>query len=500
MRIKRFCFSLPLFIAALLFTGIETARCDDIDWQSCPPEEKGMDSRELALVLERAQELDLDLHSLILIRNGRVILECYPHPYDENSLHNVKSVSKSIMSAMVGIALREGILKSLDEKVYDYFPQYFTDETDSLKKTITLRHLLTMTSGLDLDENGPIAKSIFSSDDWIGATLARPMIDNPGDSFLYCSGLTHVMSGILTEAAGRGLLDLCNEYLFDALGITGAQWRKGPKGYYFGGAELFLKPRDLARIGVLYLNDGRWNGRQIVPEEWVKESTSGQVGTGCAGQQYGYWWYTDDKGFVDAIGWGGQGIRFHRGTGTVMVVTAATHNAGDILFRDFDWSTIGDGPKPPDPEAYGKLLRMVGELENPTLQKPPDSPEIAGEIFGKRYEVDPNPMYEAITFDFPEDDTAVMKLEASTAEYRLSIGLDGRYRVNDVGEFGRMPGGNRLATRGEWLEDGTFVLDFHEMGSPAHWEILVTFEDDRVELSITDRPLYRKFALSGRTR
>jgi CubicO group peptidase (beta-lactamase class C family) len=159
------------------------------------------------------------------------------------------------------------------------------------------------------------------------------------------------MSGILTEASGRGLLELCNEYLFGPLGITDVQWRQGPKGYYFGGAELFMTPRDLARFGMLYLNNGQRNGQQIVPSEWVEESTSGHVRIPGSNQRYGYWWYVNEEGFVDAIGWGGQGITYHREANTVMVVTSATHETGDILFRDFDKSTLSDEPHPTNPEA-----------------------------------------------------------------------------------------------------------------------------------------------------
>ncbi|NIM20479.1 MAG: serine hydrolase [Candidatus Latescibacteria bacterium] len=500
MNPKHAIFSLLLLPAILLLAGADVAECADINWEPCPPEEQGMDSRELALMLARVKELELDMHSLIMIRNGRVILECYVHPYDETSLHNVKSVSKSIISAMVGISLREGIIESLDETVYDHFPQYFTDETDPRKKSITLRHLLTMTSGLDLDENGPIMRMIFNSSDWIGATLARPMVEDPGTRYTYCTGLTHLMSGILTEASGRGLLELCNTYLFNPLGITDVQWLRGPKGYYFGGAELFMTPRDLARFGTLFLNKGQWNGEQIVPSEWIKESTSGRVQIPCGNQQYGYWWYVNDDGFVDAIGWGGQGISYHREANIVMVVTSATHETGDILFRDFDESTISDEAHPANPEAYEELTKIINDLEHPAPKQPSNPPAIAAEIAGKRYWLNPNPRYKAVTFDFPHEDTGVMTLETPNAKYELAVGLDGIYRVTDVRDFGRVQGGSRLAARGNWLEDGTFSMDLHEIGAPTHWKVLVSFEGDRLDMSITDRPLFREFTLSGRIR
>jgi hypothetical protein len=438
---RRAFLSLLLLPATLLLAGAGFVEAADINWEPCPPEEQGMDSRELARMLTRVKELELDLHSVIMIRNGR-----------------------------------------------------------ARKKSITLRHLLTMTSGLELDENGPITRMIFGSHDWIAAVLDRPMVEEPGTDYTYSSGLTHIMSGILNEASGKGLLELCREYLFDPLGMGDVRWSQGPKGYYFGGAELFMKPRDLARFGMLFENDGQWNEEQVVPRQWVEESTSGRIQIPWSNQQYGYWWYANEAGFVNAIGWGGQGISYHREANIVAVVTAATHDMGEILFGDFDTSSVSDEPHPPNPEAYAELTRLIDEMEHPKPTAAAKPPAIAAEIAGKRYWLDPNPQYKAVTFDFPEKDTGVMKLEALSAEYELAVGLDGVYRVSDVGGFGRMPGDNRLAVRGCWAEDGMFVMDFHHMGSPTHWVIRTSFLGDRLDMAITDRPLCREFTLSGRVR
>jgi CubicO group peptidase (beta-lactamase class C family) len=151
------------------------------DWEQSTPEAQGIDTRGLIRAVSRVRDEAVNLHSLILVRNGHVIFEAYVPPYDKDALHNVKSVTKSIMSALVGIALEEGILDSLDQTVSEYFPEYITDAMDPRKRSITLRHLLTMTSGLDLDENGPIMNGIFDSDDWIEATFARPMSEDPGN-------------------------------------------------------------------------------------------------------------------------------------------------------------------------------------------------------------------------------------------------------------------------------------------------------------------------------
>lgn len=200
------------------------------EWKTSTPEAQGVDSRDLTRALERVARQDIDLHGLIVYRNGHVILEVYPPPYDAQTVHNVKSVSKSLLSALVGIAIDKDIVAGIDQRVSEFFPEYFKTDKHSGKQDILLRHLLTMTSGLDLDENGPRMKAVFSSDDWIGATLQRPMVAVPGQRFEYSTALTHLMSGLLSRASGSSLLALCQRYLCGPLGFEKVQWHtSGPR-------------------------------------------------------------------------------------------------------------------------------------------------------------------------------------------------------------------------------------------------------------------------------
>lgn len=183
------------FVLALLLLAVAGPMCT------------GPDPAE---AVRRIRDESLDIRSLVLVRNDHIILELYVHPYDRDTVHNVKSVSKSVISALVGIALREGILENLDQTVVEFFPQYITDGMDERKKQITLRHLLTMTAGLDLDENGPKMARVFASDDWIRTAFEAPMATDPGTRFVYSTPLTHTMSGILTESSGMSLLELAD--------------------------------------------------------------------------------------------------------------------------------------------------------------------------------------------------------------------------------------------------------------------------------------------------
>lgn len=392
------------------------------------------------------------------------------------------------MSALVGIAFEEGILDSLDQTVSEYFPEYITDDMDPRKGSITLRHLLTMTSGLDLDENGPIMHGIFGSNDWIEATFARPMAEDPGRRFLYGTALTHTMSGILSRASGQSLLELCERYLFGPLGIKGIQWKQGPKGYYYGGSELFMTPRDMVKFGLLFLNQGQWGGEQVVPAEWVRGSTRDHMAGIEADKGYGYWWWrarNDDYGYY-AAGWGGQRIFVLPRWNMVIAATSAYPPSFDKLFDGFIPSSIRDKPLPPNPEAVETLKALVRLLEHPVPKAIPALPGIAGEISGRTYlleDVDWSSPFKELTFDFTRPDHSTMTIGNEEGTYRLAIGLDGLYRITPTDRFGRMPRENRIAVRGWWTGDQSLAMDYIDLGDPNHVRLNVSFSEDKISVS-----------------
>jgi CubicO group peptidase (beta-lactamase class C family) len=468
-------------------------------WERSTPEAQGIDSRELIRALSRVRDDDLRLHSLIVVRNGCVVVEAYVHPYDKETLHNAKSASKSMLSAVVGIALEEGILTSLDQTVSDFFPEYFTEDMDPQKRSITLRHLLTMTSGLELDEPGPIEREIFASDDWIKTTFAQPMVEDPGRRFLYSSGLPHTMSGILTRTSGQSLLELSDRTLFGPLDIAEVQWMKTPMGYYLGGGELSMRPRDMVKFGLLFLNGGRWNGKQVVPTAWVRESTRDHMVGVKADRGYGYWWWRipgpwswliGDYGYT-AAGWGGQRIAVFPHRNMVVVVTFADPDGFDKLFGDFKIWSIGDTALPPNPQAVAALEALVRELEHPAPKAIPALPALADEISGRTYVLDdvdlPSP-FRHIAFDFTRPDRSTMTIDTEEDTYRLAVGLDGLYRMTPTGRFGTMPSDNRSAVRGRWTGANTFAMDYLEVGAPNHVHLDVSFTDDRISISVQVEP------------
>ena len=469
------------------------------EWNSSTPEQQGVDSAMLLRSIRRIREESLDVRSLIIIRNDHVILELYVHPYTRDTVHNVKSVSKSILSALVGIALREEVLEGTNQTVREFFPDYFPEEAADSRNKITLLNLLTMTSGLDLDENGPKMQAVFASDDWIRTTFEADMAAEPGERFVYSTPLTHTMVGILTEASGKSVLELATEHLFGPLEFGALQWTRGPKGYYFGGAELFLRTCDMAKFGLLYLHGGDWGGAQVVPAEWVIESTQNRLPDG-ASDLYGYWWWIDpDGGGFKAHGWGGQGITVRKDLRMVAAGTAGNPTAGDRMFRDFDPAMISDEPLPPNPDAVAAIEAFAHELENPTPGDVPPLPEIASEVSGKTYRMDDNPRnLEEFTFRFePTSRTATVASMIEGEAFESEIGLDGVYRLNEMGENGPMPQSNMLALRGRWTAEDELTVDSHPVGDPIHstWTIKFTLEKLHVEVEV--HPIGQRFTLTG---
>lgn len=468
-------------------------------WDRAAPEEVGISSASLADMLERIKDDDIEIHSMIIVKDDKLVLEAYAHPYDRGTLHNVKSVSKSIISALVGIALREGVIDDLNETVHEHLPQYITDDMDARKKEISLWHLLTMTSGLDLDENGPISGEIFRTLDWLKATYEQPVSSDPGTAFLYSTPLTHTMSAIITESSGMSLHEFADEHLFGPLGFGEAQWRKGPQGYNFGGAELFMLPMDMAKFGYLFLNGGVWEGRQVVPAGWVEESTANKLG-GISGSLYGYWWWLDEDGWYHASGWGGQSISVSEELDVVVAVTASDRQGAYQLFIEFvaPWLESPEALEP-DPDAVARLARTIDELGHPAPEPIAFMPALAGEIAGRKYVMEWNELgTESMALAFKNNDTCVLRLETTMGDHDLIAGLDNVYRLTDVGTLGAMPENNRRALKARWVDESTFHVSSREVGNPVYSESDFVFTGDEVEVTVRMLPLGRKITTRGK--
>jgi len=305
------------------------------EWKTSTPAAEGIDPRGLAEVERIFAEQRPEVRSLLLIRNGRLVYEKYFRGASAEQAFNVKSVTKSFTSALTGIALREGLLRSPGQKLSELLPEYFDARTDARKREITLRHLLTMTAGFEWTENGTVTMEWNRSADRTKFTLDLPLIVDPGKGHTYNSALSNLLSVIIARQSKVSLLEFARNQLFGPLGIRTQRWDTDQQGYYKGGSDLYLTARDMARFGFLYLNAGQWEGKQIVPVEWIWESLRPYSAKDPFWADYGYQWWIgqdDELPAFFASGYGGQMIHIVPKLDLVVIVTSTINDTGnDVL-------------------------------------------------------------------------------------------------------------------------------------------------------------------------
>ncbi len=219
-------------------------------WRTSTPEDQGLDSARLAEALLTIQQSGMHIHSLLLVRNGALVLDASFYPYDGSTPHELASVTKSVMTTLIGIAADRGSLK-LDQPMVSFFHDRQIANRDARKERVTVAHLASMSSGLECvaEPDEPTLDEMRASQDWVQFVLDRKVVTEPGSTFVYCSPGMHLLSAILTESTGTSTLDFARQHLFDPLGIREVYWPQDPRGYYLGGGDIHLHPRDAAKLG-----------------------------------------------------------------------------------------------------------------------------------------------------------------------------------------------------------------------------------------------------------
>lgn len=489
---------LPFLMSALLVSlFIKVQIAASMPLEPVPPEKAGISSSFLYKILNQILVGGLDIHSVLIIKNDKLVLEAYLDPYTRHDLHNLKSVSKSVLSALAGIAVEHEVIRDVNAKLHEALPGYFEPTVDARKRHITLQHLLTMSSGFDFVEHSEMAGKWFKAVNPTRDALALPISSTPGERFQYATINTHLFSAWLTKAAGMSTSAFADKHLFTPLGIENFFWVKDPQGINWGGTQLYLTPRDMARFGMLYLNKGRWGDGIVVPEKWVDESIFWRQSVD-AHSGYGYWWWLipDSDGYV-AAGWGGQRIGIFPSKDLVIVITASNQQHSRYLFRQ-----LYQGIKPiksleENPAAFARLTTLVDQLASPLKDAPHRNPETAAQVSGKKYRLETNPLgITSMTIAFDQADTALLDLEVDDQGLQMRVGLDGRYRITPRAALESHQEDNRVAVKAHW-ENDRFIITWHEIGEPMRVETSLMFENDRVAAVVKYFPQGRIIHLEG---
>lgn len=298
------------------------------DWTVSSPEGQGMDPQILEAMFQKIEKFPQnEIHSVLIVRNGVIVGEKYYQGYDQNRQNTLYSCTKSVISALVGIAIEEGLIKGVDQPVSDFFPDALAVNPDPRKSEMLLEDLLTMRAGLEWQEGNPAYGSLYRSSDWVAFMLNKPLEADPGKVFNYCSGCTHVLSGVLSKATGMPTQAYAKLRLFEPLGIKDYAWEMDAAGNAIGGWGLDLTARDMARFGYLFLNGGSWDGKQLVPASWVEKSTRAGFATGDDWDYAYQWWVKPAENVYAAQGMHGQKIYVVPDRKMVVVVTAGADDS-----------------------------------------------------------------------------------------------------------------------------------------------------------------------------
>jgi len=479
--------------AALAAGDAATVPWPTAGWEVSTPEAQGVSSSALADLVDFGVANDMD--SLLVVRHGRIVAEAYYAPFRPGMRHLVNSVTKAVVGTLAGIAVQGGEIASVDEPVLESFRWRSVANAEGSKAQLKIAHLLDMTSGLDWNE--PLSTAppetmleMARSRDWVGFVIDRPMAHPPGTVFNYSSGDWHLASAILARKTGLDTLEYARRTLFAPLGIADASWRADPQGIRSGGFGLSLQPRDMAKIGYLYLQRGRWAGQRIVSEAWTDRVFHATVDMNLGSTpRFRYasgWWTIPEKRAYLAVGFLRQMIVVLPDADLVAVVTGKRNYPFLPLLDRLTALATSTSALPADAPAQARLAERVAAaaIEKATPVGP--AAALAATVSWRMWRFDRNALgVRSLRLDLVGDEPryrvelASAPGGASSRRLEGPIGLDGLSRITDVGA------GDVLAVKGRWLADDTFEIVSHSVGEGVVTRARLTFRERELDAAFT---------------
>ena len=503
------------------------------EWAKSTPEEQGMDSKKLVELIHeyrsvRQENGNIQIDSISIIRNGYLVADIYFNPYfPPDTKHIINSCTKSIMSILIGIAIEQGHIPDVNVPVLNILddPEYKTG--DKRMESLTLKHLLAMRTGLRSQDSYLYGwRGLFemqATDDWIKHVLNLPLEVEPGSRFEYSNMASFLLSAIIARSTGTDTLSFARKNLFEPLGIKDVKWEQSPKGIDIGFAGMWLKPHDMAKIGLLYLQKGKWQERQVVSSRWVEESIqahsfpeqyrfiydeNGEIDFGKSGAAwtvanlsrpfsdgYGYQWWLDESGLYTALGVGGQYLVVAPKLNLVVAVTSKLGGADSFfpikLLKDYIIpSAVANKEIPANKKAQAELIALSTPPGPGTAQTSvPKLPAMAAKISGQTYRVETslkhNPWrYHSFRLDFEAGkDHAMFQYRslsgrAGQNDIRYKIGLDQTYRQSRIGD-------DTYVAAGKWIAPDTFFVEYERVGYSHRGKWKLKFHEGRVFIEET---------------
>jgi CubicO group peptidase (beta-lactamase class C family) len=454
-------------------------------WRSSTPEEQGMDSDALADLMEDFAEDDGALDSLLVVRNGYVVLDAYIHPFEQGRRHELYSVTKSITSTVIGAAIQQGYIESVDQTVVELLGDLVPDGVDEEHAALTLEHMLMMGSGIDCpgDEGNQPTRgtSVHMEGDRYEDLLLEPIVAAPAERFQYCNPVSNLLSVIVTQTTGQNANAFATQHVFEPLGIRNPLWSSDSRGNSVGAAQLQMTPYDMAKIGYLYLNDGQWDGEQIIPADYVRAATSGHI-YALGFVDYGYQWWVIDENVAVAWGYGGQHIIINRDLNIIIVTTATNaldfipyyHNLMNRVFAALTEDTTEN------PESVERLDAVVSTLANPITI----NDDLLVSLDGQTFDLPDNDfMWESIRISTTVDPDVLLISINHSAD--VPMGMTSTGEIVNAADADWLPGNSDLMLSGEWTTADTLHISAQPFLPPGALHAWLTFNNDGVAEILT---------------
>lgn len=454
-------------------------------FQTGEPEEEGFSSPKLSAIFPYVRNQHVNVHSLMIIRNDKIIFDAYFYPYTKGLPHDIASCTKSITSLLIGIAIDKGFIRSENELVKNYFPEIKSYSKNF--QTLTIKDLPTMTSGLDCgsDNEETVFSGLFKASDWPAYIFNIPSTATPGTQFSYCSCNFYLLAEILYRSTKLSPEKFADKYLFKPMGISNFYWTKTNKGVNYGWGDLALKPYDMAKIGRLLLDNGKWNGAQLVSADYIRKATSIQV-TFNDHKGYGYGFWIDNDHAFNAVGRGGQRIYVDRLHHVIIVATGGGYDwdekggLSDIISSSFHRNALSI-----DQNTAHSLKAAITNAAKVNGILPVENLVNARQdvLFNRMMILEKNSlnlsMARIITSGYPDTVFSITYLSGKVVNYPLGTGT--RYRY-----FTDTSTNHVYAIRSYWKSLDDFVVDFNTLTRINDYKIDFMLKNKAMEATIKE--------------
>ncbi|KAA6439941.1 serine hydrolase [Dyadobacter flavalbus] len=490
--------ALQLGLISAIPTSLWASPLKSVQLPRSSPESQGIASKGILDFVNAVESGKLNLHSLMILRKGKVVAEGWWAPYAPELKHTLYSLSKSFTSTAIGMLVADGKL-SVEDKVISIFSDEKPATVSPNLAAMRVQDLLTMSTGHDKDATPAVRES--SDKNWIKSFLAQPVEHTPGTFFVYNSVATYMLSAIVQKRSGKTLLEFLGPRLFQPLGIEGADWETDPNGINTGGWGLRVKTEDIAKFGQLYLQKGMWNGKQLIPESWVNEATRSHIQSKGGSrkkeendwlQGYGYQFWRCRNDAYRGDGAYGQYCIVMPKEEMVLAITSETSNMQAIL--DEVWNNILPVVKPEEASSgknmQEQLRQKLASLALPLETGKPQSPLIS-KINNRTYSISENSLnVSSVALSFAKD-SCTFKMKDNQGEHKISCGI-GKWKNGETSLSTiplklvptPVPGEKltRIAANGAWVDENTFEMTWRFVETAHYEKVRCVFEENNVQV------------------